>query len=1025
MLIIGTSYNLDISEHLKLCRGHGAFYMVGHLVDRMAKCLLPYVPHNAKKQQETRDGKDSFHITILSADELKQCSDDVSDQLHRFQAKDCIHSLGLAQVSKGEQNAWYVVIYSPMIQSFRQSLGFPEKDLHITLGFQNGDPHGTGTNQHLVEVISHWTSTNELTKIVINHCSSPSYSTSSTSSIIRSQELGIIRRVAYQLSDFSSDETRANDQDKIEVLKLVGKYALRSFTVSNHNKMELISIAEDIAWNMMDAGYMFGMRLLLMIFIKTNADSSSFNTFLSHFPLSLNVSMIAKLAINSKTVTNVIVDNIQGLNRLIIMGLPKMWDDHHKPVITFDKISNKFQIAKVPRNFSWVKLPQLRNDTNDDECHLFDDSRQGNSNCLLAGSAFPSKVEHLEALRAVGIRHILTIHEGSLGDQLIAECCKLGIHPYHFEVIDRTPPTIQQLKDMMKIMHNAIHALKEGLLVHCQGGVGRTNTAIIAYLMCLQRDSSASELTAQVADQRKLILSQSQQGCLRSWYRVINEENVLPDFEILSSPISGDIEANLTAQSPDIPAVKLPNMVQISNAVHVPLPDQSSASNYSKIANVLHIPPLILMCGVPASGKSTLSKAMVDAYPNFFVRINRDEMRGKGECDAALQKLLQPYLRGTNKKMTMAKSVVGNVRQCVILDGCHVSRSKRMEWLESAHRVPAWCIYFERPISECKERIQVRCHHPTIPAGTAGLPIIDSMVKQFEVPTLSEGFLRVEKICSDDDMKQFLSSIKIPFNPLPGEDVNVSLEPNVSRDDVNNASLGFLDKPTKFPRTAHAINLGAATRDDKVLAMSDLNNWIQQSASNQNLRVLIEEKVDGANIGFSIHPTNHNIIVQNRSHFITSQYHAQFSPLDKWILEHSQELWSILVPGRHILYGEWLYATHSVSYNMLPSYFIAYDLFDIVTNSYLPRSELAVMLSQTTISHVALIYEGPLHSIEHLKSFVFGPSSYGDEPREGIVIRICDQSKLVSRAKLVRPDFIAGNERWNRSAKLQTNKLQY
>jgi hypothetical protein len=33
-----------------------------------------------------------------------------------------------------------------------------------------------------------------------------------------------------------------------------------------------------------------------------------------------------------------------------------------------------------------------------------------------------------------------------------------------------------------------------------------------------------------------------------------------------------------------------------------------------------------------------MSKAMVAAQPEVFIRVNRDEMRAKGECDAAIQK---------------------------------------------------------------------------------------------------------------------------------------------------------------------------------------------------------------------------------------------------------------------------------------------------------------------------------------------------------------------------------------------------
>jgi hypothetical protein len=130
------------------------------------------------------------------------------------------------------------------------------------------------------------------------------------------------------------------------------------------------------------------------------------------------------------------------------------------------------------------------------------------------------------------------------------------------------------------------------------------------------------------------------------------------------------------------------------------------------------------------------------------------------------------------------------------------------------------------------------------------------------------------------------------------------------------------------------------------------------------------------------------------------------------------------------------------------------------------------MLSSTSISIVPVIYTGIIRSVDQLKELVRGPSAYNDQLREGIVIRMFHSSPgtnntdtasgstparattvvktaaaatataaaltvqqeesatgdsldnwLVWRAKLVRSDFIAGNERWNRTSKLATNSL--
>ncbi len=74
--------------------------------------------------------------------------------------------------------------------------------------------------------------------------------------------------------------------------------------------------------------------------------------------------------------------------------------------------------------------------------------------------------------------------------------------------------------------------------------------------------------------------------------------------------------------------------------------------------------------------------------------------------------------------------------------------------------------------------------------------------------------------------------------------------------------------------------------------------------------------------------------MQNRSHY-THEEHAQFSQLAVWTEVHKEEIKRILLDEsstapsstkRSILYGEWVVAKHSIKYEWLPSYFIAFDM---------------------------------------------------------------------------------------------------
>ena len=112
-----------------------------------------------------------------------------------------------------------------------------------------------------------------------------------------------------------------------------------------------------------------------------------------------------------------------------------------------------------------------------------------------------------------------------------------------------------------------------------------------------------------------------------------------------------------------------------------------------------------------------------------------------------------------------------------------------------------------------------------------------------------------------------------------------------------------------------------------------------------------------------------------------------------------------------------------MKYDQLPDWFIAYDLFDKSTGRFVSRDSLAQILASTSIAHVNLIKRGTVRNIEELRALATGPSAYNSALREGIVVRVCEGDLLDNRMKVVRSDFIAGNERWNKTSKLAVNKL--
>mmetsp|Transcript_22755 Transcript_22755/g.38507 ORF Transcript_22755/g.38507 Transcript_22755/m.38507 type:complete len:877 (-) Transcript_22755:717-3347(-) len=584
---------------------------------------------------------------------------------------------------------------------------------------------------------------------------------------------------------------------------------------------------------------------------------------------------------------------------------------------------NRYEInfIEMPRNFSFVST-------------------------RLAGSSLPATRKDFENLSTIGITDVITVMEGPLDS---AHTSGLPIKFHWFEVQDRTPPTIEQMKEMMVICDGDHDGSEEKkVLVHCLGGVGRTATVLASHLMW-SLGLTRSEAKQPLIDNRRTIISQSQDDFMTSWYSVCLDR----------------IASEATSQNKTST-----NTSSITQTTILQKDTPTRSHQQASVAKKVKFPPLIMCVGYPASGKSTFADALCSAHPDKLVRINQDEM-GRKECE-----------------MNIGKHI--KAKKTVILDRCNLTQKERKEWMGLANNSKAWVIFFSTPVEECKWRIVRRVGHPTLKDGRGGR-VIDSLAGTIECPNPKlEGFEQYYEVQSFDASNELLKSWGCESEP-------VSTIPE---------ELGLL----KFPRTHHLANLGSATRDDLLIPKDDVEKFFL------NKEVLIEEKIDGANMGLSI--CDHQIRAQNRSHYVSSEYHPQFKYLEKWIHQHAAALWEVLQSDRYILYGEWCYAKHSIPYDALSDWFTAFDMFDRLENKFWSRSRLEAHLEGTGIALIPLIAKGSFPNIEALKNLVQTKSRYYDGPVEGIVVRVVDaEGEYVERrGKIVRSDFLSGDTHWMKHA---------
>jgi ATP-dependent RNA circularization protein (DNA/RNA ligase family) len=218
----------------------------------------------------------------------------------------------------------------------------------------------------------------------------------------------------------------------------------------------------------------------------------------------------------------------------------------------------------------------------------------------------------------------------------------------------------------------------------------------------------------------------------------------------------------------------------------------------------------------------------------------------------------------------------------------------------------------------------------------------------------------------------------------------------------------------KFPSTPHlALLSDVEVRDDKVFSKSERDELFRHE-------LVVEEKVDGANLGISFDAEG-NVRAQNRGAYLHLPSSGQWKKLSDW-LNLKIDIFFEQLTDQFILFGEWCYAQHSISYDRLPDWFLGYDIFDKKYVKFFSCPRRDQFLRKIGIFQVPILGRGHFSFLE-LKSLL-SQSKLSKEPAEGLYLRIDQGDWLARRAKLVRPAFIQSvDQHWSRSG-IKSNQLR-
>jgi len=238
----------------------------------------------------------------------------------------------------------------------------------------------------------------------------------------------------------------------------------------------------------------------------------------------------------------------------------------------------------------------------------------------------------------------------------------------------------------------------------------------------------------------------------------------------------------------------------------------------------------------------------------------------------------------------------------------------------------------------------------------------------------------------------------------------------------------------KYPRTPHLEGSKLQLGDEGLLQIP--------FASIAGKKIIVEEKCDGTNAAISFNESG-TLLLQSRGHYLTGGYREKhFNLLKQWANIHQSSLYQVL-GKRYVMYGEWVYAKHTIFYDNLPHYFLEFDIYDREKDIFLDTFSRHAMLSGLPIVSVPVLENASFENLSELRDLI-GASNFIKEGHltrlreycikagedadkrcgetdqettmEGLYIKVEHDGAVTERLKFIRKSFlqcvIQSNSHW-------------
>ncbi|MCB9760365.1 MAG: RNA ligase family protein [Alphaproteobacteria bacterium] len=165
----------------------------------------------------------------------------------------------------------------------------------------------------------------------------------------------------------------------------------------------------------------------------------------------------------------------------------------------------------------------------------------------------------------------------------------------------------------------------------------------------------------------------------------------------------------------------------------------------------------------------------------------------------------------------------------------------------------------------------------------------------------------------------------------------------------------------KYPRTRHIEGSRLQPGDEDLAAVP-----FTELAGKH---LVVEEKIDGANAAFSFDAAG-TLLLQSRGHYLTGGGREKhFNLFKTWASCHQTALRE-RVGDRYIVYGEWVYAKHTIHYDRLPHYFLEFDVYDRQDAAFLSTPRRRALLAGLPLASVPVLEARAFQRLEALTDLV-------------------------------------------------------